>query len=113
MQWNLEEIPFPLADRTYDAAVLTEVIEHLREYPARSLAEIFRILRPGGRLYMTTPNSAYVIRRLQLLSGRTVHTRLPDWIDGLPHARHARECTFAEARALLEHVGFRVVHEES
>lgn len=111
--WNLEEIPYPLPAEHFDAVVLTEVLEHLREYPSRSLAEAFRILRPGGRLYLTTPNSAYVVRRMQLLFGRTVHTRLPDWIGGLPHARHAREYTFAEARTLLEHVGFRVVHEES
>jgi hypothetical protein len=74
---------------------------------------MFRVLRPKGRIYVTTPNSAYIIRRLQLLSGRTVYTTLPDWIGGLPHARHAREYTFSEARTLLEHVGFRVVHEQS
>lgn len=48
-----------------------------------------------------------------MLLGRTVHTSLEDWIDGLPHARHAREYTFAETRRLLQRAGFDVVHEES
>ena len=92
---------------------MTEVLEHLREYPSRSLGEILRILRPGGRLYLTTPNAAYLVNRLKLLAGKSVHTPLEDWIGGLPHARHAREYTFSEIRALLRHVGFHMVFEQS
>jgi SAM-dependent methyltransferase len=111
--WNLEETPYPLPDDQFDAVLLTEVLEHLREYPARSLAEIRRILKPGGRLYLTTPNAAYLVNRLRLLTGRSVYTALDDWIAGLPHARHAREYTFSEVERLLDHVGFEVVSTES
>lgn len=111
--WDLEKIPYPLPDEHFDAVILTEVLEHLREYPARSLAEVRRILRPGGRLYLTTPNSAYLVRRLRLLVGRTVHSNLEDWIGGLPHARHAREYTFGEVETLLSRVGLRVVSRQS
>jgi len=45
----------PLADSSVSAAVLIEVIEHLDE-PARTLAEIRRVLSPGGTLVVTTPN---------------------------------------------------------
>jgi SAM-dependent methyltransferase len=103
--WNLDEQPYPLPDEHFDAVVMTEVIEHLREYPVRALQEARRILRPGGRLYLTTPNAAYLRNRLRLLAGRTVMTPLPDWIGGLPHARHAREYTFPEIRELFEHAG--------
>jgi SAM-dependent methyltransferase len=111
VEWDLERLPFPFGDGVFDAAIMTEVVEHLREYPARSLIETRRILRPGGRLYLTTPNAAYLLTRLRLLGGRTVHTPLQDWIGGLPHARHAREYTFAEMRQMLELAGFVVVEE--
>jgi SAM-dependent methyltransferase len=111
--WNLEEVPYPLEDEAFDAVLMTEVLEHLREYPARSLEEVQRILRPGGRLYLTTPNSAYLMNRLRLLAGHTVHTALPDWIGGLPHARHAREYTFAEIDELMRHAGLTVVSRQS
>lgn len=113
VRWNLEEIPYPLDDDAFDVVLMTEVYEHLREYPIRSLQEARRILRPGGRLYFTTPNAAYVRNRWELLRGHSVATALPDWIGGLPHARHAREYTFAEVHELMAIAGLRVVREES
>lgn len=113
VQWNLEETPYPLPDDSYDAVIMTEVYEHLREYPARSLLEVQRILRPGGRLYFTTPNSAYLMNRLRLALGRSVYTPLPDWIGGVPFARHVREYTFREMHELMEYASLDVVFSTS
>ena len=44
-----------LASDYFDAVVLNHVVEHLHE-PLRSIEEVFRILVPGGKLWMTTPN---------------------------------------------------------
>jgi SAM-dependent methyltransferase len=106
--WDLEVTPYPLGDERFDAVIMTEVYEHLRDYPARSLDEVGRILRPGGRLYFTTPNAAYVVNRARLALGRSVATPLPDWIEGVPHARHAREYTFAEVDALMQRAGLEI-----
>ncbi|MBA2448094.1 MAG: class I SAM-dependent methyltransferase, partial [Chloroflexi bacterium] len=43
----------PFADATFDAIVCTEVFEHLLE-PTAAAAEMIRVLRPGGRLVLTT-----------------------------------------------------------
>ena len=45
----------PLADGSFDCVLLSEVIEHL-EVPQVSIREASRVLRPGGRLLVTTPN---------------------------------------------------------
>ena len=45
----------PVASNSLDCVILSEVIEHLEE-PAASIAEASRVLRPGGRLLITTPN---------------------------------------------------------
>ncbi|MDP9225675.1 MAG: class I SAM-dependent methyltransferase [Actinomycetota bacterium] len=111
--WDLENVPYPLPDASFDAVLMTEVFEHLREYPVRSIAEVRRILRPNGRLYFTTPNAAYVLNRLRLLTGRTVHTPLSDWIDGVPHARHAREYTFDEIDELMRRASLTVISRQS
>lgn len=106
--WDLEATPYPLADSSFDAVIMTEVYEHLRDYPVRSLEEAARILRPGGRIYFTTPNATYLVNRARFALGHNVATPLPDWIAGLPHARHAREYTFGEVDELMRHVGLEV-----
>jgi SAM-dependent methyltransferase len=60
---GLDAPPLPLADGAFDVAVLTEVLEHLREYPLRTLAEVRRILRPCGLLVLTTPNASSLQKR--------------------------------------------------
>jgi 2-polyprenyl-3-methyl-5-hydroxy-6-metoxy-1,4-benzoquinol methylase len=107
--WDLERTPYPLADQSFDVVVLTEVLEHLRDYPAQSLAEARRILRPRGILVLTTPNAAYLRNRLTLARGRSVYTPLVDWLHGQPHARHAREYTRSELESLIRHVGLAPV----
>ena len=42
-----------LADATFEVVVCTEVLEHLRE-PQRALDEMYRVLKPGGTLLLTT-----------------------------------------------------------
>ncbi len=113
VRWNLEDVPYPLSSDAFDAVVFTEVFEHLRDYPLRSLQESHRILRPGGRLYLTTPNAAYIVNRLRFLRGAAPGSSLADWMYGLPFARHAREYTFAEMDELLLVAGFHTVRRES
>lgn len=60
--------PLPFADGAFDAVVSLEGIEHLLA-PARCLAEFCRVLRPGGRLVLTTPNVNNVQSRWHYLVG--------------------------------------------
>lgn len=50
-------IPFP--DASFDHALCTEVLEHAGD-PAALIAEMLRVLRPGGTLAVTVPFSARV-----------------------------------------------------
>jgi SAM-dependent methyltransferase len=57
----------PFADGSFDAVVSCETIEHLPDWRA-GLVEMVRVLRPGGRLYLTFPSylNAYGIYRAYL-----------------------------------------------
>jgi ubiquinone/menaquinone biosynthesis C-methylase UbiE len=45
-------LPFP--DAVFDGVVLTEVLEHCVNPPA-AVGEVFRVLKPGGLLLVTSP----------------------------------------------------------
>ena len=43
------------ADNSFDTVISCETIEHVPD-PALAVCELARVLRPGGRLFLTTPN---------------------------------------------------------
>ena len=66
----------PLPDASVDRALCLDVLEHLSyEDQPRALAELFRVLRPGGELFVSVPNLAHLQSRIQfLLRGRLIRT---------------------------------------
>ena len=52
---NFETDALPLADNSIDIAVSLAVLEHLND-PGVFLKEIYRVLKPGGLIYLSTPN---------------------------------------------------------
>jgi SAM-dependent methyltransferase len=51
-----DALRLPFADGAFDAVVCSEVLEHLQDVAA-ALAEMTRVLRPGGRLAVTVPRA--------------------------------------------------------
>jgi SAM-dependent methyltransferase len=68
VQANVEE-PLPFGDATFDAVVAGELFEHL-QFPDAVVAEIARVLRPGGVLVGSVPNAFRLQGRLRFLLGR-------------------------------------------
>jgi SAM-dependent methyltransferase len=70
----------PFGEGTFDAVTMVETFEHiyLDDRP-RALAEIRRVLRPGGRLVMSTPNHASLVEAIKRATGRHewIRRRLP------------------------------------
>lgn len=52
MEWDGKTIP--AAGNSFDSAIATEVLEHCL-HPERVIAEIFRVLKPGGTFFFTVP----------------------------------------------------------
>ena len=93
-QGRLEDAGF--ADAQFHAVTMNHVIEHLHDVPG-TLAECFRILKPGGTLWIATPN---LNSRGHAVFGR-------HWI-GVDPPRHLVVMTPDALRGALTRVGFRV-----
>jgi SAM-dependent methyltransferase len=66
---NLNDAP-PLAtfaDHSMNVVVLGEVFEHILNHPAGLLQAVYRILRPGGTVILTTPNPSTLANSIRLL----------------------------------------------
>jgi SAM-dependent methyltransferase len=47
----------PFKDCSYDSVICTQVLEHVKS-PPKTCSELVRVLKPGGMLYLTAPQSA-------------------------------------------------------
>lgn len=85
--------PWPFEDGAFDAVWAGETIEHVAD-TERWVDEVRRVLRPGGRLLVTTPAVGPLVRA----------RRAPD-----PRGQHLRFYTRRTLRELLADMGFEEV----
>jgi SAM-dependent methyltransferase len=60
----------PLPDNAYDTIVCWETMEHFNFNPVKFVREIRRILKPGGKAYITVPNKASLPALVSFFTGR-------------------------------------------
>jgi SAM-dependent methyltransferase len=78
----------PFADASFTAAAAADVLCHAAVVPETALAELRRVLRPGGRLVVNMPAFAWLLSE----HDRQVH--------------NSRRLSLPETRAMLERAGF-------
>ena len=69
-------LQLPFADRVFDVVLSTEVLEHTPD-PLQGLRELARVIKPGGRLLLTTPGRLWqpVVRAASALRLRPYQGR--------------------------------------
>lgn len=99
-----------IASDSVDCIVSADTIEHIPDVYLAA-AELQRVLRPGGRLVINTPNIAFIKKRVLLLCGRFPSTSQPNegfGSDVLYDGGHLHYFTFRALRLLLERAGLVV-----
>jgi SAM-dependent methyltransferase len=109
-------LPFKLPNLSFDIVLALEVLEHIKDNPARDtdigriayfnfsglqniFAETFRVLKPGGSFFITTPNAISVDVLFKVAQGQHPHIFEP----------HVREFAPPEIMKLAADYGFKLV----
>ena len=109
--FDVERDRFPYSDEHFQTVLCCELLEHLSTDPMHMMAEINRVLAPGGHLVLSTPNTASLRSVHAVLAG--YHPGVfPAYIkpgpDGTVDPRHSREYAPREIGLLMEKSGFEV-----
>lgn len=86
----------------FDYILCADILEHLR-HPAGLLTQLRPVLRPGGSLVASLPNSGNIYFRLNVLAGR-----FPQDDKGLFDRTHVRFFMWAGWEDLLQRSGWQV-----
>jgi SAM-dependent methyltransferase len=89
-----------LGRQAYDCVLVLDVLEHLKR-PDEGVRKIAEILKPGGTLYASTGNIAFLVMRLSLLLGQFNYGKR-----GILDLTHTRLFTIYSFKKLLSNGGF-------
>ena len=131
-QWADLNSHLPYPDRKFDVIHCNQVIEHLHN-TLQFARELFRVLKPGGRAYLTSENITSLLNLASMILGYapTSMTQVcghyignpisPHAMEEVPHANiaedhptypgnsgHVRVLSATQAKELFELVGFKV-----
>lgn len=108
---SLEDGRIPLEDGAVDCLMSFTVLEHVDDEMA-VLKEMYRVLKPGGKLILTVPNRWWIFETHGANLPLLPWNRVPfvSWWPKFLHDRYARARIYRkrEIRAMVEEAGFTV-----
>jgi ubiquinone/menaquinone biosynthesis C-methylase UbiE len=102
VQGDVQNLAF--ADDYFDAVVSCETIEHVLD-PWAALREMYRVTRPGGKLFLTTPNYLNFMGLYEIYA----RFRHPRRKNDQPYDRRQ---WFPQIRKYVSRGGWRIVHSD-
>jgi len=103
---DIQAEPLPLEDESVDVILFLETIEHLCAYPNNVLDNMYKKLKTGGYLSLSTTNFLRISSRVRVLLGKNP---LRNYFEPSPSGRnHIREYVPDEMEYYMRKSGFSI-----
>lgn len=90
----------------YDLVVFTEIMEHITFNPIMFWKRIYQILKPGGKIYLSTPNAFalpnYVRNLKNLLFMKSIGITVEDILSKVTYGHHWKEYSAQEIKIYFQ-----------
>lgn len=100
---NIEDIELPYNENYFDAVIISEVLEHLRD-PWKVLKKIRPLMKLNGLILAGSPNVAHYSVLRMLIRGQWEYTTI-----GVMDSTHLRWFTPASYKKMFEDCGFKII----
>lgn len=105
-------VPDAAIERRFDFVSVMAVVEHFPHSLRDFMANVTRMMAPGGQLYIEVPNIAFWPKRMSLLRGETPLVPVGEIYDSrVPFIGHHHEFTAGELRTLGSRAGLVPIRE--
>ena len=84
----------PLPDNQYDTILCWETMEHFNFNPVKFVREAYRVLKPGGKIYITVPNRASLAELARVILGRGEENLIDSYYTFEDHVSNGKKCFY-------------------
>ncbi len=106
---NCDLVDLDLGDHFVEGSVESigsfHCLEHLHHSPVTMLRSAIRVLAPGGTLTLEVPNAINLLKRVDVLRGRSNYIDGWTFFDAERYTGHVREYDVADLKGLAERLG--------
>ena len=99
---------WPFTDNTFDIITHLDLIEHIHPPLNHTFNEMYRVLKPGGRIVMTTPNFLSLRKRITMLFGKPPISQIQRFYEDDPFIEHIKEYSMAELKYYFSRLPWKI-----
>jgi SAM-dependent methyltransferase len=110
---DIETDPFPFPDASFGNVLFMDVLEHLRINPLHTFRELARVLKPGGRMLLSTPNISPAHRLAFMMGVDYQGNAVAEFrkLETIGHMGHFRLYSVGDIRGFLDEVGLEMLSQ--
>lgn len=101
---DLEKWPKEIYERSYDYIFFGDILEHVKQ-PGIVLEKVLELLKPDGKVFISTPNVAHISTRLELINGNFEYESM-----GILDTTHLKYFTLHSLKQIVAKAGYTLEH---